>query len=539
MLSQSVMSGLPESAVDDRYLAGHLGALTAYLPPELVEAVLAETGRLQQRLRLLPSLCGVYFVLALSLFPHLGMALVWEKLVHAWGTQATRPTPAALRHLRARLGPTPLRALFEVLAVPLAPPGTPGVGYRGLRTVAFDGCHSLHVPDTVDNRAWLGRVRTRLGWAGYPALNVMTLVDTGTRGLLGASIGENRRQCDERDLARTLLHRLTTGMLVMLDRGFDANDFLSQIHATGADFLVRMTIRRTPRAHTTLSDGSYLSTFGTLTVRIVNARFTLTGPDGKILEHDYRLATTLLDPVRHPAADVARLYHERWEIETAYREIRATTRAGRPLRSGHRAGLEQELWAMLICHQLLRMAIIDALPGLDPDRGCYTAALEAARASITTGPLAEDRPNPVHHAVQRHQLPPRRARISARRVKHPTSRYIACDRALPRPRASTPVIEFHVTIQPPPAPPPPRSLHIRRPGTQPAQPGTRRARLTALMHTRPDHLWTVAELTTGLGDTGRGLRTQLTEWATLGFLERPKQGHYRLSPTLLTEKPEP
>ena len=194
---------------------------------------------------------------------------------------------------------------------------------------------------------------------------------------------------------------------------------------------------------------------------------------------------------------------------------------------------------MLICHQLLRMAIIDALPGLDPDRGCYTAALEAARASITTGPLAEDRPNPGPHAVQRHQLPPRRARISARRVKHPTSRYIACDRALPRPRASTPVIEFHVTIQPPPAPPPPRSLHIRRPGTQPAQPGTRRARLTALMHTRPDHLWTVAELTTGLGDTGRGLRTQLTEWATLGFLERPKQGHYRLSPTLLTEKPEP
>ncbi|MFE0654687.1 transposase domain-containing protein [Streptomyces sp. NPDC059534] len=170
------MPGLPPSAVnDDRYLPGHLGALTAYLPPELVEAVLAETGRLQQRLRLLPSRCDVYFVLALCLFPQLGMALVWEKLVHAWGLRAPRPTSAALRQLRARLSPAPLRALFEVLAVPLAPAGTPGVGYRGLRTVAFDGCHSLHVPDTVDNRAWLGRVRTRLGWAGYPALNVMTL----------------------------------------------------------------------------------------------------------------------------------------------------------------------------------------------------------------------------------------------------------------------------------------------------------------------------------------------------------------------------
>ncbi|MEV0086662.1 transposase domain-containing protein [Saccharopolyspora sp. NPDC050642] len=80
---------------------------------------MTETGRLQQRLRLLPSLCGVYFVLALSLFPRLGMALVWEKLVHSWGTRTTRPTAAALRHLRARPGPTPFRALFEVLAVPL------------------------------------------------------------------------------------------------------------------------------------------------------------------------------------------------------------------------------------------------------------------------------------------------------------------------------------------------------------------------------------------------------------------------------------
>src|SRR5918992_1554651 len=117
---------------------------------ELVDDVLAQTGTVQQRLRDLPSRVGVYFVLAMGLFPRLGYAQVWAKLTAGLtglaGLTVARPSEKALRDLRRRLGPAPLQALFEVVAGPLGQPRTPGVCFAGLRTVAFDGCHSLKVP---------------------------------------------------------------------------------------------------------------------------------------------------------------------------------------------------------------------------------------------------------------------------------------------------------------------------------------------------------------------------------------------------------
>ncbi|HEX2299883.1 MAG TPA: transposase domain-containing protein, partial [Pseudonocardiaceae bacterium] len=175
------------------FAPGHLGELTPYLPFELVDDVLEQTGTVQQRIRDLPSRVGVYFVLALGLFPKLGYAQVWAKLTAGLaglgGPAVARPSEKALRDLRRRLGPAPLKALFEVVAGPLGQPRTPGVCFAGLRTVAFDGCHSLKVPDTDRNRSWLGRILHKTGFAGYPTLRLMGLVETGTRGLLGAALG--------------------------------------------------------------------------------------------------------------------------------------------------------------------------------------------------------------------------------------------------------------------------------------------------------------------------------------------------------------
>jgi hypothetical protein len=126
---------------------GHLGELTQYLPFELVDNVLEQTGTVQRRLRLLPSRTGVYFMLALGMFPGLGYARVWGKLTAGLGSPAgPAPSEKALRDLRRRLGPAPLKALFEMVAGPLAQPRTPGVRFCGLRTVAFDGCNSRSGP---------------------------------------------------------------------------------------------------------------------------------------------------------------------------------------------------------------------------------------------------------------------------------------------------------------------------------------------------------------------------------------------------------
>ena len=177
------------------FAPGHLGELTQYLPFELVDDVLELTGAVQRRLRDLPSRVGVYFLLALVMFPRLGYARVWAKLTAGLAGVVGVPCPSekALRDLRRRLGPAPLKALFEVVAGSLAQPHTPGVCYRGLRTVAFDGLNSLKVPDTDRNRSWLGRIRYRMGFAGYPTLRLMTLAETGTRGLIGAVIGSADR----------------------------------------------------------------------------------------------------------------------------------------------------------------------------------------------------------------------------------------------------------------------------------------------------------------------------------------------------------
>ena len=169
------------SVAEGVFAPGHLGELTQVIPFELVDAVLEETGAVQQRLRDLPSRVGVYLLLAMGLFEQVGLAAVWSKLVAGLGgLPVTVPSEKALRDLRRRIGPAPVKALFEVLAGPLAQPRTPGVRYRGMRTVAFDGCSSLKVPDSARNRWRFGKVKYRMGFAGYPALMLMALVETGT-----------------------------------------------------------------------------------------------------------------------------------------------------------------------------------------------------------------------------------------------------------------------------------------------------------------------------------------------------------------------
>jgi hypothetical protein len=128
-LNQSVMVTVPclVTVAAGVLAPGHLGELTRYLPFELVDDVLEMTGTVQKRTRMLPSRVGMYFILAMTLFPGIGYLRVWDKLTCALdGIGLPRPSEKSLRDLRRRLGPAPAKALFEAVAVPLAPPGTPG-----------------------------------------------------------------------------------------------------------------------------------------------------------------------------------------------------------------------------------------------------------------------------------------------------------------------------------------------------------------------------------------------------------------------------
>jgi hypothetical protein len=531
------------------FAPGHLGELTQYLPFELVDDVLAQTRTVQRRLRDLPSRVGVYFVLALGMYPRLGYARVWAKLTAGLqGLPVARPSEKALRDLRRRLGPAPVKALFEVVAGPLAQPGTPGVRFGGLRTVAFDGCNSLKVPDTRRNRWWLGRIRYRMGFAGYPTLRLMALAETGTRGLLGAALGSAADR-DEATVARRLLHLLGPGMLLLLDRAFDGNAFLREVAATGALLVARAKSTRHPAVLGHLPDGSYLSCLGGLAVRIIEASVLVTGADGSEVRGSYRLITTLLDHRRFPAAAVVRLYHERWEIESAYFALRHTLLDGRVLRSGDRPGLEQEMWALLTLYQLLRMAMVTAIetrPGTDPDRASFTTAMEAAKDQLTNAAgICPDGPadltGVIGRAVLATLLPARRLRFSARKVKCATSRYLNRDDGRPAHPAAITAID--ITISTPPLDLKPGRTRRDRTTPAPPRPPTRQERITAIITSQPPRDWSGHDLALLLGVKPRNMLTQLGQWARLGFFTRTGFGTYRLNTpsdqTPSTNPPDP
>ncbi|SED58171.1 IS4 family transposase [Streptomyces sp. Ag109_O5-10] len=521
-----------------RFAPGHLGELTALVPFELVDSVLTETRTVQRRLRDLPSRVGMYFLLAMCLFPEVGYRLVWDKLTSGLaGIPVASPSSKALRDLRRRLGAAPVRSLFEVLAGPLARPTTPGVRLGAYRTVSFDGCSSLRVPDSPRNRAWLGRTAHH----GYPTLELMTLVETGTRSLIGAVFGPTDE--GETAYACRLLHLLRPDMLVLWDKGFDANAFLAQATATGAKVLGRLRSNRRTPVLARLDDGSYLSVIGTVNVRVIDAEVTVTCADGTVFAGSYRLVTTLTNARRHPATVLINLYHERWEQESAYYALRHTIMAGRNLRSGDPAGLEQEMWALLTLYQALRAVMVEAaesVPGTDPDRCCFTVALQTARDQVVqaVGIVPDERGclGLIGRRVLARLLAPRRHRTSTRKVKSPMSRYSE-RRDDGRPDRSRAITDLAVTVlEPGPEQPPLPTASRDDRYIAPVQ--RRRHRVLALLQDDPTRLWRPAEIAAHFGDiTLHTMYRQLSRWANTGLIHKLGPGLY--AATAWTSTPLP
>ncbi|MER8004025.1 transposase [Streptomyces sp. NPDC095613] len=226
------------------------------------------------------------------------------------------------------------------------------------------------------------------------------------------------------------MRSLRHGMIVLLDRGFATNTFLAAVAGTDAAFVARLSAIRKPPVLARYDDGSFLSRFGAVEVRIIECEITITTTAGR---HTglYRLATNLLDARRYPASDLVRLYHERWEVESAYFEIKKSMLGRRVLRSRTWAGIAQEVYALLSTYQVLRIAMTDAtetVPNTDPDRASFSIALQAARDQLVqaAGVIAGtsiDLAGAIGRAVLDHLMPARRLRISPQTVKRPLSRY--------------------------------------------------------------------------------------------------------------------
>jgi len=371
-----------------------LGVIARAFPPEQVQQVLAETGKASERERDLPAQVMVYYAIALALYMGSSTREVLRCLLEGvrwlWGAEAVRVAgKSGISQARTRLGEAPLRRLYEQVVQPMATQATKGAWYRAWRLVSLDGS-CLDVADTEENRATFGCPGASRGESAFPQLRFVALVENGTHVLFGARLG--RFADGETTLAHDVLAALQPGMLCLADRQFFGYALWQAASATGADLLWRGKHNlRLPRL-TVLADGSYLTTIypcdkdrrhGTRGVRVRVVEYQLEGVAGA--EPLYRLVTTILDPAQAPAAELAALYHERWEVEGALDELKTHLRGARVvLRSKTTALVRQEFWGLLLAHFAVRGLMHEAAlrADEDPDRLSFLHAVRVIRRKL-------------------------------------------------------------------------------------------------------------------------------------------------------------
>jgi hypothetical protein len=383
-----------------------IGVLARSFPARLLDEVVEAAGVREVRYRRLPARLMVVFTLACWLFMRSGYGLVLSKLADAhalegrgWGDWQA-PWTGSITKAKAKLGAAPFKLLFARSAGPVGTVDTPGVFFAGLRVATVDG-FTLDVPDTAENAAFFGRGGNGSDSANpYPQLRALALAEAGTRVLLGAAYGPSGT--GEQTLAGDLLPAMGPGMLVLADRNFASWTLWRAATATGADLCWRMSASFTLPVLEVLPDGTYLSELRPprkkdgppIRVRVIEYSVLTTDENGQQTSELFALATTLLDPHRFPAIELAVLYHDRWQAETGIADLKTAIRGGPEvvLRSKTPAMVEQEFWAMLCVYQAIRDLISYAAPtGLDPGRVSFKRAFEAARDSLTRGALSPPR----------------------------------------------------------------------------------------------------------------------------------------------------
>lgn len=385
-----------------------LGVLTKLFHRDLVDEVLAETGRLEKRSRLLPARVVVYYVLALCLFFDEAYEEVMRLLVDglhllgSWGREWRVPTTGAISQARQRLGAEPLRVLFDRAARACAREGTQGAWLRSWRLMAIDG-FVLDTADTTSNREAFGSSGGTANPAPFPQIRVVGLGECGTHALVGARTGPWRR--NERLLAEDLVQDFEPGMLVIADRGFYGYRLWQQAVSSGADLLWRMPAGPNLPVVRALPDGSYESFL--LDPKVRNRRGNqkyrgssevepASGPAVRVVEYEvtnrdgsgeiFCLITTIMDPDQASAVELADAYQQRWEFESSLDELKTHQRGrGGVLRSKSPDMIEQEVWALLLTHYAIRHLMHEAADqaDIDPDRLSFMRSLRVIRRQVT------------------------------------------------------------------------------------------------------------------------------------------------------------
>jgi hypothetical protein len=387
------LATLPEGSRITDYVS--LGVIAKTFPLERVRSVLAATGKASERERDLPAHVVVYYAIALALYMQSSYREVLRCLLEGlqWLMDpAVAPRVAGnsgISQARTRLGWEPLRQLHDELVKPIAVAATRGAWYRGWRLVSLDGS-TMDVADEQGNEEAFGRPGASRGSSAYPQFRFVSLVESGTHVLFATRMGSYATS--ENTLAKDVLGALDSGMLCLADRGFFGFEMWQQALATQAQLLWRCRKNMRFACEQRLADGSYLSrTYpserdrrqqsNSIPVRVIEYRLQGVADAEPI----YRLVTSVLDAQQAPADELAALYHERWEIETALDELKTHLRGARiVLRSKTAELVRQEFYGLLMAHFAVRALMHEAAlkANVDPDRLSFLHAVRVVRRKL-------------------------------------------------------------------------------------------------------------------------------------------------------------
>lgn len=384
------IASLPAGSRITDYIS--LGVIAKFFPRERVHAVLEQTGRASVRERDLPAHVVVYYVIALALYMRSSYREVLRCLLEGvqWlldpSTVVKVAGKSGISQARTRLGAKPVQALYEAMVAPIAGKRTKGAWYRQWRLVSLDGS-TLDVADTQENEKAFGRPGASRGSSAFPKIRFVALLENGTHVLWAARM--DKYSTDELTLAEQVVPALQKGMLCLADRFFPSHKLWQKAAATGADLLWRTRQNARLEVDQRLPDGSYLSRIypstsdrrkerKAIVVRVIDYRLDKV-PDAEPI---YRLITTILDHKLAPAKELAALYHERWEIETALDELKTHLRGAQiVLRSKTPELIKQEFYGLLMAHFAIRGLMHEAAlkVGEDPDRLSFLHAVRVVQ----------------------------------------------------------------------------------------------------------------------------------------------------------------
>ena len=401
------VASLPAGSRITDYIS--LGVIAKFFPADKVHEVLNQTGRTSVRERDLPAHVVVYYVIALALYMRSSYREVLRCLLEGvqWLLDPSSVVKVAgksgISQARSRLGAEPLKKLYAAMVVPIAESRTKGAWYRQWRLISLDGS-TLDTADTSENDKAFGRPGSSRGSSAFPKIRFVALLENGTHVLWAARM--SKYATDELTLAQDVVPRLRKGMLCLADRFFPSYKLWQAAAQTGADLLWRTRQNARLDVDRRLPDGSYLSRIYASTsdrrnqrkgivVRVIDYRLK----DVKDAEPIYRLITTILDPAQAPAKELAALYHERWEIETALDELKTHLRGAQiVLRSKTPELVEQEFYGLLMAHFAIRGLMHEAAlrADEDPDRLSFLHSVRVVQRRLARfaaiPPSAEESP---------------------------------------------------------------------------------------------------------------------------------------------------